>query len=537
MIKLRSLLLVAALSACGGGSSAPYLASIAITPTAASVPMGRTQQFTATAIYSDSSRVEITRAATWSSGTPTVASVDARSGLASGLKTGTSVIKATYADGASTVSASVDMSVAEAVVQSISIAPNPAYSGVGLVLQLTATGTFSDGTLADVSALSSWSTSAPAVASVAATSGVTRGAALGTATITATIGSVTATTPLSIVAGVWSQTGALAEPLGIGVATLLGNGKVLLSATGKDHLDFRYRGQLYDPVTNRWSATGNLGGGYEASVAVLLPSGQVLFAGGRPSTRTWTSQAWLYEPHSGSTTATGRMSVERTGVHTLTLLPNGKVLAVGSVADTIAPYIFQAELFDPARGPWSLTADSASERFGHTATLLANGKVLVAGGGCRSLCPAGSVELYDSVHGTWAPAGTPSLIRSYHTATLLPDGRVLVVGGQATSDVYTSLATAEIFDPVGGTWSPTGALSNARRGHSATLLPNGKVLVAGGTGSGGDKPLLASTEIYDPATGTWSPGAELGTASADHSALRLPNGKVLVIKAVPELYW
>lgn len=537
MIQLRSLLLVAALSACGGGSSTPLLTSIAITPTDASVPMGRSQQFSATGIYSDSSRVEITGAATWSSGAPTVASVDARSGLATALKTGGSVVTATFSDGTSTVSGSVNMSVVDAVVQSISITPNPAYSGVRLVLQLTATGTYSDGTLADVSTLSSWTSSAASVASVGAATGLTSGEALGRTTITATIGPLTATTPLSIVAGVWSPTGPLAQPLGTGTATLLVDGTVLLSATTGAPLDYRLRGQLFDPVTDSWSGTGKLAGGYEGSVAALLPSGQVLFAGGRPSTRTWTAGAWLYEPRSGSTTATGSMSVERTGAHTLTLLPSGMVLVVGSVADTIAPFIFRAELFDPASGRWSPTSDSSTERFGHTATLLPNGKVLVVGGGCRSICPAGSVEIYDPVSGTWAPAGTPSLARSYHTATLLPDGKVLVVGGAAPGVAHTRLASAEIFDPVGATWSPAQALSSARRGHSATLLPNGKVVVTGGTGSGFDDPALASTEIYDPVTATWSRAADLGTASAAHSAIRLPSGKVLVVKSVPEQYW
>ena len=118
--------------------------------------------------------------------------------------------------------------------------------------------------------------------------------------------------------------------------------------------------------------------------------------------------------------------------------------------------------------------------------------------------------------------GNLATARSVHTATLLPNGTVLVVGG---GNSYVGLASAELYDPVSGTWSTTGSLTNGRSGHTATLLPNGKVLVAGGF----EFPfVLASAELYDPASGTWTSTSSLATARDYHTATLLSNGKVLV---------
>ena len=131
--------------------------------------------------------------------------------------------------------------------------------------------------------------------------------------------------------------------------------------------------------------------------------------------------------------------------------------------------------------------------------------------------------LSDATTPTWVPAGHLNTARHSHTATLLPNGKVLVTGGANTSTILNS---AELYDPATGTWSVTGSLNTARIYHTATLLQSGKVLVAGG----GVAPSLPNTaEVYDPATGTWSVTGSLAAAHTGHAATLLPNGKVLIV--------
>ncbi len=177
-------------------------------------------------------------------------------------------------------------------------------------------------------------------------------------------------------------------------------------------------------------------------------------------------------------------------------------------------------------GTWFATGSLVTGRYHdtrqRTLTVLPSGKVLVAGGQPGASGVLASAELYDPATGHWGATGSLATARVYGSATLLPNGKVLVVGGQNTSG---NLASAELYDPGTGLWSATGSLASARYNHTATLLPNGKVLVAGGFGNFG---LLASAELYDPATGLWSATGSLTTARQFPTATLLLNGKVLV---------
>ena len=160
--------------------------------------------------------------------------------------------------------------------------------------------------------------------------------------------------------------------------------------------------------------------------------------------------------------------------------------------------------------------------------MLPSGKVLVAGGtqGDFSFQNLSSSELYDPNTGTWSLTGSLNVARFGLTATLLPNGNVLVTGGESQDGAINN--SAELYNPTTETWSYTGSLSTGRYGHTATLLPNGKVLVAGGH-DWHTNTYLDSADVYDPATGNWSGTAKLNVTRIRHTAVLLQSGKVLVV--------
>jgi len=334
---------------------------------------------------------------------------------------------------------------------------------------------------------------------------------------------VTANRTITVQTGTWliknggpsvARTGA--------TATLLPSGRVLMVGGYSNLRQLLANAEVYDPATGTWSPTGNLTTVCAEHTATLLPNGQVLIAGGYDANINDESLACaeIYNPATGTWVTTGSMGVGRRG-HTATLLPNGKVLVTGGLATEghDPTYIASAEIFDPTTGTWTFAGDMGTARHWHTATLLANGQVLVAGGSGWS---AGALaEIYDPITGTWTATGHLGTPRSCHTATLLLSGKVLVVGGQGD-------AGAEIYDPETGIWTPTESMEVTPSCHTATLLANGKVLVAGGYSYDPQYSYLADTQIYDPASGTWTRSGNLGETRYSHIAFLLPNEKVLV---------
>ncbi len=223
------------------------------------------------------------------------------------------------------------------------------------------------------------------------------------------------------------------------------------------------------------------------------------------------------EDRSGGWILTGSMALPRM-LHTATLLDDGRVLVAGGFNST-------SELYNPETKTWSATGNTLSSHRGHTATKLQDGRVLIAGGG---VCPitSATAEVYVPALGKWKPAGILNTQRYHHTAVLLPGGKVLVAGGRAGEFDGDTLASAELYDPATNTWSYTGSLNTARAFHTMTLLPGGKVLVTGG--SDASDGFITSAELYDPATGTWTAVAAMGTGRSSHTATLLGNGKVLV---------
>lgn len=344
-------------------------------------------------------------------------------------------------------------------------------------------------------------------------------------------------------------------------ATLLPDGKVLLTG-GDCEAPGPATAEVYDPATGASMLTGNMLECRFGHTATLLPTGQVLVAGGvnsmylsnqrllSPSMRYTDyrvlSSAELYDPSTNTFTSTGGMAVGRLG-HTATLLPDGKVLVAGG------SYYLAAEVYDPSTGTFSFAGNMTALRYYHTATLLSNGKVLLTGGGAGG---SRSAELYDPSTGEFSPTGSMLTPRVYHTATLLKDGRVLVTGG--VQDFIFEFPTAEIYDPSTGEFAPTGGMVASRDGHRATLLPDGRVLITGGMDtygrfpeltsplSGGESGIvapgvdsrvlapmnlsgvLASAEIYDPSTNSFSILGRMNHNRYSHTATLLLDGRILL---------
>jgi hypothetical protein len=285
--------------------------------------------------------------------------------------------------------------------------------------------------------------------------------------------------------------------------------------------------------TPRFASTGDMIQARAAHTATLLPNGKVLVVDGAQLERCCDvldpiGSAEVFDPSLGSFASTGVPS-EMREFHTATLLSNGKVLITGGNVGAFLTPTSTAELYDPAAGTFVRTGSMAVGRSGHTASLLADGRVLIAGGS-----PAGAptAEIYDPGTSTFGATGTLSIARTGHTATVLPSGKVLIIGGQNDTG---ALKTSEIYDPTTSSFTPTGSMAAPRVGHTATSLPNGKVLVAGGASTQALEPGgfggrgVTTAELYDPLTDVFVSTASMATERVFHTATLLPNGALLIL--------
>ena len=217
----------------------------------------------------------------------------------------------------------------------------------------------------------------------------------------------------------------------------------------------------------------------------------------------------------------------------MTLLPDGRVLVAGGSGSTerFGPKLASSELYDPAAGTWTVAGSMTERRHGHSATLLPNGTVLVVGGyDGRS----NSAELYDPITGTWTRTGNLPEPFLGHSDILLSNGTVLIAGGDVpTGPGAIGSAHAAVYDPASGTWTATGNMNTARLAQAATLLPDGRALVSGGRSDGGPgSATYASVELYDLDTRLWTPIADMTASRSGHTATLLPDGRVLVVGGV-----
>lgn len=320
---------------------------------------------------------------------------------------------------------------------------------------------------------------------------------------------------------------------------------------GVENLPYRYTFTATGGSPFTWSESGALPAGLSFSNSSGTLSGTPTQTGSFPITVTATDQFSQSSAATGFTivvtahgfVATGSMATARR-FHTATLLSNGKVLVAGG-EDGSANAFASAELYDPTTGSFSPTGSMTVPRVGHTATLLSSGKVLITGGtSTTNEAAVASAELYDPVAGTFAATtGNMIAMRASHTATVLKDGRVLVAGGDiiffngVQNSTLQSLASAEIFDPNTETFSSTGSMTVARESHTATLLTDGRVLIAGGSDGalGNNSPVptvYASAELFDPNTGHFTAAGNMAAERDFFTATLLGTGKVLVAGGV-----
>ena len=296
------------------------------------------------------------------------------------------------------------------------------------------------------------------------------------------------------------------------------------------------------PASGTWTPTGQLPTGYSQHPAARLDDGRVLVTGGTAAGSGGAAAA-IYAPATDTWSATGNTGTAR-GFATLTPLANGRALLVGGLVCrpvSGCTILATAEVYEPATGTWRSTGDMAQSRYTPTATRLTDGRVLVVGGN-SSNGGAGTAEIYDPLTGAWSATGTLNQWRSMHTATLLRDGTVLIVGGHAGCNMYAcpSLAAAERYNPVTNAWVAVAPMGTPRKIHTATLLDDGTVLVAGGQDdcpNGGNCHALASAEIYDPGANVWHPTGAMALArngSGEYfTATLLSDGTVLAAGSSP----
>jgi len=362
-------------------------------------------------------------------------------------------------------------------------------------------------------------------------------------------GTASASAVVTVVASGFTPANPMTQSRASHTASLLPDARVLL-AGGMNDTGCLASTEIFDPASNAFSDAAPMSIRRAAHTATVLADGKVLIAGGFSCNSTgsvpdYLESAELYDPTTGSFVLTGNMTTLRR-LPTATRLSDGRVLFAGGIDDSGAP-VASAELYDPSAGTFARTGNMLKPRVGHSATLLADGRVLIAGGQTTPPCagcfePDSTAELYDPATHQFVRTGDMTGPLAEHTASRLKTGLVLIAGGYfcgtlqsggagsecATSDVSNQ---ATLYDPIGGAFSTTGSMACGRAGHSATLLSNGNILIAGGLGEDPAteaEDVTFTAELYDPVSGLFTRTGSMATARSGHTATLMLNGQVLI---------
>jgi hypothetical protein len=309
-------------------------------------------------------------------------------------------------------------------------------------------------------------------------------------------------------------------------ATLLENNKVLIAGGMERNGVWLDTGEVFDDATGRFIATARMSSRRAGAMAVALPDGKALIAGGSDGSDKNLASAEIYDPQTNSFSLTGSMNAPRAHGVAIFLPRINKALIIGGAANGDHNDHASAELYDPATQRFSQTGSMRVPRAYFNAVLLRDGRVLVMGGMSSDLPNPNieaSAEIYDPALGRFLPAGSMNVSRFKHGAALLPDGKVIVMGGQTGSSYGERLASTEIFDPATGKFQrgPQMKLPRYKLVNSVSRLKDRRILVGGGA----DQP-----EIYDPAANDFTlvSGPQLD-GFLFSTATTLSNGKVLLV--------
>jgi hypothetical protein len=319
-------------------------------------------------------------------------------------------------------------------------------------------------------------------------------------------------------------------------AVLMDHSILFIGGTTNDVFRFRPQNSQFELVDTK------LSGRRFAHTVSALDDGRVLVLGGETSQTASQSAITdipeIYEPLVGPISALTSKMVEGRRSHTATALQNGRLLIVGGKKSQsgIAVGVSSSEIFDRRTQAFVSGPTLPSVRFSHTATLLKDGRVLIAGGDmdCGTTCPIASSLIYDPAAGAFLNTGNLNEPRFSHSATLLQDGRVLIAGGYTLTGIpalITEASTYDIYDPSTGLFTSAGPMREPRAFHTATLLNDGRVLIAGGQDSFSNA--TDATETFDPRNGIALQGPQMTTARVFHSAHLLPDGRVLIVGGLP----
>lgn len=321
-------------------------------------------------------------------------------------------------------------------------------------------------------------------------------------------------------------------------AVMLADGSVLVVG-GKANGRALASCELFDPTQGHWVLTGSLAEAREAHRTVALTDGRVLALGGSGDDGA-TASAEIYDATTGTWQAAAPMSRPRINPGAVRL-DDGRVMVVGGLDAGPPPSAMsQVELYDPATDSWNDLPPLTFARGEPSVTALADGKVLVVGGVAyqEDIVPVGHVERFDPAGQQWTDLGDLfDPLRYRFESTRLADGRVLLAGGAASA----AFAHVQLFEPAEGLMVQGAPMPEPRFEATTTLLGDGRVLLLAGGNSYdpqfvdpdffADNP-VATAVIYDPDADAWSSAPSLEAARAQHTATLLPDGRILVAGGV-----